>query len=201
MALPASDNFNRANENPLAGNWTTAPGASAMQLFSNQVTGSTGANCTSFWNADTFGNDQYSQVTPVDNTNFGAGLAVRVRTTTQYDCYILFLNASGSVQIYKIIAGSVTLLSSPNFAYAAGDVIKLEAVGTTLTAYKNGVAQANPATDSALTAGAAGLFANNFNLFLDDWEGGNVTTGATYPQLERGARGIERGIQIGSGDR
>jgi hypothetical protein len=60
VALPASDNFNRANANPAGGNWTTMPLAVAIQIISNQCAAS-GVGAAARWNADTFGNDQYSQ--------------------------------------------------------------------------------------------------------------------------------------------
>jgi hypothetical protein len=61
MALPASDNFNRSNANPIGGNWTTVPGLENVQIVSNQLTGTVSPS-VAYWNPDTPNNDQYSQV-------------------------------------------------------------------------------------------------------------------------------------------
>lgn len=60
MALPASDDFNRANSTDIGTNWT--PQSGSFELSSNAVLpngSSAGTENAEFWNADTFGNDQY----------------------------------------------------------------------------------------------------------------------------------------------
>ena len=71
----ASDNFDRADQDPLAGNWTqTGSGAVVFRLASNAVTMNGFSNDReAFWNAETFADDQYSQVTLTAESGGGAG--------------------------------------------------------------------------------------------------------------------------------
>src|SRR5712692_7717114 len=60
-----SDDFNRADNATLGGNWTTVFGYSDLSIVSNHAnfTGSVGAD---YWNAS-FTNDQFSKVTITPN--------------------------------------------------------------------------------------------------------------------------------------
>ena len=76
----ASDNFNRADENPLAGNWTTVPTAGNCKIVTNVVNGVTTGSNEVYWNAGSFSNDQYSQlIFPTNVAN--NGVLCRVSTT------------------------------------------------------------------------------------------------------------------------
>ena len=174
MTLPATDNFNRTNANPIGGNWTTVPGANAMQITSNAAAGTSDPSCA-YWNADSFAGDHYAQiVTPVNtDPGFWIGPAVRC-SASQLDCYFLLIKGSANnARIYKFVNGSATLLASLDYAFSGGDTHRLEVVGTLLTVYLNGVSKGT-ANDSALSGGAAGIVANGTTPTLDDWEGGNV---------------------------
>ena len=60
----ASDNFQRANANPIGGNWSSLIAAQNAQLLSNSVTSATaGTPGDSYWNALVWAADQSSQVT------------------------------------------------------------------------------------------------------------------------------------------
>jgi len=175
MSLPATDDFNRGDANPIGGNWTTVTGQGDVAIVSNQaVGGNGGGGAVARWNADTFSDDQYCQakIQTID----GASLLTRVPSSA-FDGYLLYMAGSGDVRIYRMDAGSaIGPLSTPNFAYVVGDTVKLTSVGSTHTAYKNGVAQANPATDATHTSGSPGINFNNSSSALDDWEGGNVSS-------------------------
>ena len=60
----ATDNFARANQNPLAGNWSTISGQSPLQLISSTVEGTAvGSNSFASWNGGVFPASQYSEIT------------------------------------------------------------------------------------------------------------------------------------------
>lgn len=169
MSLPATDNFNRADANPIGGNWTTVPGQAAVQILSSVATDVGGAVSAAYWNADTPSNDHYSQVA-AGAVPFGP--MVRMNTA-QLDGYLLYCNGSPNATIYRMDNGSANAtVASLSFTYAAGDILKLEAVGTALTAYKNGVSQGG-GTSGTYTSGSVGIYIGNGGT-LDDWEGGNV---------------------------
>lgn len=176
MALPASDNFNRANENPLAGNWTTQTGANAMQLSdSTRVRGTVTGYNAAYWNADAFGGDHYSQIvaTIVASGN-SAFPCVRMQSGAA-SAYYVRGNGAGTVGVYKIVNGTITQLGS-NYALtvANGDTLKISITGSVITISHNGVPHATTQTDSALTGGSAGVGSGNTARYADDWTGGDV---------------------------
>jgi len=176
-ALPATDNFNRADENPLAGNWTTAPGAFAgLKIVSNAVDAVTGGeDCAAYWNADAFSTDHYTQLTSGSTASSTKGPAVRVRTATQLDMYLWSLNISGTNSIQKIVNDAFTLLLTTNITFISTDVMKLAVSGSTLTVYKNDVSQGT-VTNTALTTGVSGMFADSGGAGrqLDNWQADDV---------------------------
>jgi hypothetical protein len=182
MALPATDNFNRADANPIGGNWSTVQGLNALQLQNNSVNGSVNnTDNAAYWNADSFANDQYSQIKKL-TTSSDHGPLVRVATN---NCYMADVYSTG-IDIWKYVAGSWTQLGSTiSITLAANDVLKLSATGTTLEIFQNGTSRGTR-SDSELATGSAGIWAyNNYtNINVDDWEGGNVSGGATLVPQE-----------------
>ena len=139
-----------------------------------------------FWSGNTFNNDQYSQV------RITSGLAssyqyvtIIVRASGKgeglYNGYLFYtdgLAGAGHTEVAKNINGSqITLRSFPT-TFASGDVIKIDAVGATITCYKNGVAVGS-ITDTSLPSGAAGVGVYGSSVRIDDWEGGSY--GAATP--------------------
>jgi hypothetical protein len=180
-ALPASDNFNRATESPLAGNWTnTAGSGNEAQLDTNAVFFQTGAAlCMAYWNADAFNGNHYSQITlaSYDDTTKQFAVAVRVQSGTVSGYY--FGAWVGVYEIGRIDSGTATAITTGLGTPAAGDVLKLEVSGTTLTAYVDGASVGTGATTSggaAITGGAAGItgYGGALGGTLDNWEGGDV---------------------------
>lgn len=184
MALPASDTFNRANESPVATassgfTWTTQ--FSAFRVVTNQATPSAfsvgGDNNAGFDGTDTYGNDQYAQCTLV--RVFDGGPSVRHSGTGIGARNFYFLDGkTAASNIQKCVNDTFTNLGSTPSQYANGDVAKLQVVGTTLSAFKNGAANGS-VSDGALASGKAGQFefANNSGTagIHDDWSADNVT--------------------------
>lgn len=189
MTTLATDDFNRAN-GTLGANWTTVTGFNAFQIASNVVTqvtepGDTGAR----YNAVTFPNDQWSQVTVDVSINSNGGPAVRMATDGSANYYV-FVVAGGEYRIYSISGGSGSLISNAAGSFSNGDVAYLEIQGTTLIAKKNGV-QVLTITDATHSAGAAGIHAYSIGS-LDDWSagdfaggGGTINAATIIPQLNR----------------
>jgi hypothetical protein len=171
MALPATDDFNRAN-GALGANWTTASGYSAPTVASNQCAGGFGSGA--WWNADAFNasGDQYAQCT----AQSAAGemiLIVRASGTRFYSLYWA-IGGSGSLVIVRSDAnGNTTFLNNMgNVGTANGDTMRLEASGSTFTAKDNGVTKGT-ASDSTYTGGVPGVGGG-----LDNFTGDNLGAAA-----------------------
>lgn len=207
MTVIASDNFNRADNTSLGSNWTTLSSASAPRIASNAVEplGTGFADSVSRWSADSFPNDQYSQVsitTLNTDTNKAGGPCARA-SSSALTHYVTFgrgpLGASATLALRKVIAGSSTQFSATTKTINSGAVLRLEVSGTNLTAYINSVSQAT-ATDSAISSGSAGLylFADTgviTDAVIDNWEGGDLG-GQDTPELRGRPFGLLGQIQM-----
>jgi hypothetical protein len=178
MSLPATDNFDRDDVNPIGGNWTTIPSEYNHQIVSNVVKGASGGGneCGSYWNADTPNNDQYAQIRVTFNSgDYGAGPAVRISTSVN-TFYVLWVNDRYTVILWKRLNGNWTNLGTYSVPFInSGDLLRLEVSGTTLTPIIAGTTYATK-TDSDIASGMVGMMCNYNNGYtsLDDWEGGNL---------------------------
>jgi hypothetical protein len=187
VSLPASDNFNRADANPIGGNWTTVPGANPFQILGQKAQG-TVANVSnaSYWNADAFADDQWSQLTHVvRETNSGAGPIVRAQADA--NTFYLFAAISSVSRYYRCVGGSMTQLGSNAGNTWEGVPLKLEVVGDVLTGYIDGAAQSTRTDSNIPGGGAAGMRAYGTAHKLDDWSGGNMATGNRRRRLLLGS--------------
>jgi len=185
MSVLATDNFNRSTG--LGANWTTMPAMSGgITIVSNLYVAGIGGQSTSggYWNAVSFPNDQYAQGT-IQLQASGGGPMVRINTSTgaNYQYIVDNPGSSATLAIYYFAPGpSYTLLGSTTSATSVGDVLRLEAQGTTLRALLNGVVKVT-ATDGTLGSGQTGLyFYSGQSLYLDDFEAGDLAVAPTGRQ-------------------
>jgi len=183
-----TDNFNRADSNPLDGNWTqlaSGGGFGPAQLVSNAVEGATaGVNADSWNNGISWPNDQWAQVTVTALNNSFIGVSLRqslIGAQTAYRFVYGQGSTGGSVPyiIQKAVAASFSTLKSGSSTLNNGDVISAEAIGTTLNLYVNG-SLIDTTTDGAITSGAGGFMiapiTSAANAILDDFSGGGFTS-------------------------
>lgn len=180
----ASDNFTRANANPIGGNWTPLQSANKAQIVSNQVESSAaGTQGDSFYNGLTWPNDQWSQciVGPVVGASSYVGADVRMTSTNAFTTYRLAwggapTGSSGTWFLQKFVAGVYTQLGTGALTVNVGDVLTLCVIGTTLSAYWNGVLL-DVVTDSTISSGNAGFLVlgttSTANANITGWSGGN----------------------------
>jgi hypothetical protein len=169
MALPATDDFNRA-DGGLGANWTTQ--LNALAIVSNQAQGSVSDNCCAFWNADSFSADQYSQFTCRGSGYRGPGVRC-TDTGAGSDGYFTSQAPGDAGGIYKLVNGSFTRIGDTGGVAADGDVLRLEVDGTDLSVYKNAFLIGS-LSDASLSSGSAGVLVYQSAGQLDDWEGGNL---------------------------
>jgi hypothetical protein len=169
----ATDDFNRANETPLAAPWAEAVAGDNMNLTTNQVVGAAGGDKLYYYSGAAASANQYAQMR-FTSTPGDSGPACRVSSLGTFDCY--FHNEAGAGYA-KFVAGSFSNIASDGDAFATSDVSRLEVEGTTLRLFRNGSPTATPSTtDSSLSAAGLGVGFAHFGTTntLDDWEGGNI---------------------------
>jgi hypothetical protein len=192
FAASASDGFARP-DGGLGPNWTDFSEA-GMRISSGVVVGGTPNNSGDMWSGETFGSDQYSQITVTSAQMTGnqwIGAVVRAQNGGQ-NVYlgIYFWNGGNpELMLFNRINGSWTQLGTayPCGTLAAGTQLELTAVGSSLAFSENGVPKVT-ASDTNLTGGAPGIMAYG-TASAGAWTGGNA--GFTVDYLGTDSTGIE----------
>ena len=157
--LTFSDNFDRAN-GALGSNWTgVSDGALAISAQAAAGTHASGIS-GDIWTAESYSSNQYSQVGVTSAQLTGGqwiGPAVRLQEGGQngYAGIYNWNNGSPELMLFKRTGGKWAQLgkSYSSGPLAAGTVLKLEAVGSTLAFLENGTERI-AVYDPALTGGA-----------------------------------------------
>ena len=178
MTTLATDDFNRANEDPLAGNWTGVGSTPLPRLVSNQFAGPSTDHARHCYRNDvTPANDQWSQITVTTagtNNDWGPGVRWATGATTGY----FIDHFPGSEGLYKVVAGTFTQIASGAATnYAVSDVLYCEAQGTTILCKINGSTDAS-VTDSSIASGRLGIFAFTNDARGDTYSGGDFSSAA-----------------------
>lgn len=172
----------------------------------NVYPNSSGAEMGAFWNADSFNDDQYSQVT-LSSLTAGLAIGASVRGVAGGTYYGLYMEGS-TYYLFRMNSGTWTQLATGTESWVDADTLRLEVSGSTTCALvmkHNGVqfgSTYNDTSGSRLTSGAAGVcgYGDSSTPRLDNWEGGNLGGGGggvTSAQVDRGrvlARGLGRGL-------
>jgi hypothetical protein len=173
-----SDTFTRADNADLGADWDSGYFGSTGQVVGNRVRATT-INATFFetWNGSS-ANDQYAQVTLASFTGaveISASLLVRATAPATLTGYVAVAHRNHTfgftTRLFEYTAGSgAELISEASTTWLAGDVLKMTAVGTLITVYRNGV-QLLQTTDASIASGRPGL-------------GGTVATGGSLADME-----------------
>ena len=143
-----------------------------------------------FWSADSFSEDQYSQITI---TKMGNWPGVIVRADGVVDRFYLgLLSGPNDYRIYRRWDGGYYLLATGTTeTWQVGDVLRLEAVGSadpvTVTLYHNGNpvlswTSSSPAEVKNGGSPGIGIYSPSGQaLTLDNWEGGNIPPDSQPP--------------------
>lgn len=181
MPQLAQDTFSAADGTALQSHnpaWTVRAGAFA--IHSGAVHASAAATeCAAAFTGAAWPSDQYAEctITAAGSGLIAAGPAVRVSASGALDYYGYYgSGAASSSGIFAVIAGAwIDLSGALPGALAVGDVLRLEARGTTLTAKKNGLTVWS-GSDARISGGAAGLcgYGSSTSLRMDGWSAGNL---------------------------
>lgn len=192
--LVASDDFNRAALDANWGQINTTLGGNILIDASTQIKGqftlqpTDQASAARYVGTGTFTNDQYSSVkiiipalnNPICTVGAIARAGAGVNAARSYYEFYIELNTgsySFVTRLTKWVAGVRTVLASGNVTWASGDLIEIEAVGTTVRGCRNGAPLAGfSVTDSSITTGLPGATsAGGSAIRGDDWTGGSAT--------------------------
>lgn len=108
-----------------------------------------------------FANDQWAEVTISGTPSTFTSANIRLRSTSGNPGTSYCFTIAGTNWLIQVESGVTftTLQTVAGAAIAAGDVLRFEAVGTTLTGYKNG-SSVITITDSTLASGSPGININ-----------------------------------------
>lgn len=168
-----TDDFNRADSADLGANWTPVTDSFGIVSNSARPNNSNNDACERY-SGVTWTANQSSQVkVTTTGTSAGAGGGVSVRCSTVAEThYRLVINADGEWELIRFVAGAATVLASGTATYASGAILKLSAIGTTITSTYNG-SQIDTRTDAVIATGQPGVaYSSSSNdTVLDDWSG------------------------------
>ena len=177
MALPAQDDFNRSDANPIGGNWTTSPGFAALKISSSAVTGASTGDNAAYWNPESWPNDQWAQAKLTAFTAAeDAGPAVRLATEgSTKNGYWFDVGPTGTTcPLFRYLAGTAVNIATLTYTPQVNDVFRIDAAGATVIGFINNVCRVLVA-DTNLASGAAGLFFfEQDGTKYDDWIGADV---------------------------
>jgi hypothetical protein len=183
----ATDDFERTSIGPA---WAWQPVRTAAPVIRDGQLGTADPNLLIlWWTADAFGADQFSEVVvarDLDSSNLrGVQAFVRRQSSGTPWRYGFHYNTGerygppGFEIKYDGGSPGVVLATTPGRQFRAGDVIRLEARGTRLTAFLNG-SPVLSVEHSALRGGAPGMVLNPENTApallraVDAWTGGDL---------------------------
>lgn len=172
-----TDDFNRADSSNLGAGWVEVTGD--WSIVSNQLSsGSAGGTVILRAAGAMATNDNSAQVTIAATAAVSHGVWCRGNSNISQG--YLWRNDGSSWNLFSVVGGSFTSIGSYAAAAVAGDVAKIQAVGSTIKGFVNGVQRVS-VTDAAVTTGTSvGIRAESTSsLRFDDFTGADVATSVT----------------------
>jgi len=164
------DNFNRANETPLTGNWYNKAG---INLSINKVVSTTYSDKFAVRKTPQFTANQYSEIKLINTPGYDFGPSVRCSSTQLTGYWFTPFSNGTSVLIAKFNNGSFSTLLTTQAQTKVNDILRLEINGNVLKGYINGVQVISTTDNNPIATGQPGLFIYDTST-LDDWKGGNL---------------------------
>lgn len=167
--MSLSDNFNRANENPIVNPpWVQTTGHGAVQLLTNQVRGADAADDSCYYNVDLGSDDHFCDFRyTADNLDSGPCVRNQKSVATMYT-YNSIANA-GLGAICKVVAGVFSVISGRDTTWPG--TCRLKVSGSTLQVFKDSVQIGADLGDGSIPTGKAvgPFFSGNGAEDLDDF--------------------------------
>lgn len=172
-----ADDFNRADSTNLGAGWVEVSGD--WSIVSNQLSpGAAGGTIVLRAAGAMASNDNSAQFTIAATTSASQG--VWCRGNTNITSGYLWRNNGTSWDLFSVIGGSFVVLGTYTAAAAPGDLAKVQAVGSTINGYVNGVQRVSVTNTGVTTGTSVGIRADSAApLRFDDFTGADVATGST----------------------
>lgn len=193
---PILDDFTRADQDPITGNWTT-PGQSGnnnMRLVSNQMAGpSSGGSADAYWNPGTFAAssgvliEAFMDLAIVSGTSnrFFLSICIQNPNSGSYNSYGIQINRATSIWRLNRVDATISsnIHADVTQAVSSGDgaAISLDGTGLITVWYRAGAGSWTSLftqTDTTYTSGyiGAGMLDVSTNERIDNFGGGQVVT-------------------------
>ncbi|WP_416976701.1 hypothetical protein [Streptomyces sp. T028] len=172
-----TDDFNRADSSDLGANWVEVSGD--WSIVSNQLSpGAAGGTIILRASGAMATSDNYAQATIAATT--AASHGVWCRGNSNITSGYLWRNDGTSWNLFSVVGGSFTSIGSYAAAAAPGDVAKVQAVGSTIKGYVNGVERVSVTDTGVATGTSVGIRSESTSAIrFDDFAAADVTAGAT----------------------
>ena len=172
-----SDDFNRANSTDLGAGWVEVSGD--WSIVSSQLSPGAAGGTIILRAAGAMASDDHSaQVTIAATT--AASHGVWCRGSSNLSSGYLWRNDGSTWDLFSVVGGSFTLLGTYAAAAAPGDVAKVQAVGTAIKGFVNGIERVSVVNAHVTTGTSVGLRSESAGaLRCDDFAAADVTAGAT----------------------
>lgn len=172
-----TDDFNRADSTNLGAGWVQVSGT--WSIVSNRLSSGSAGGTIILRAADAMAtNDHSAQVTIAATAAVSHG--VWCRGNTNITSGYLWRNDGSSWNLFSVVGGSFTSIGSYAAAAVAGDVAKIQAVGSTIKGFVNGVERVSVVNTAVAAGTSVGLRAESVAaLHFDDFTAADITAGAT----------------------
>lgn len=170
-----SDDFNRTDSTNLGAGWVEVSGD--WSIASSQLSpGSDGGTIILRAAGAMDGNDNYAQVTIAATT--AASHGVWCRGNSNISSGYLWRNDGSEWTLFSVVSSTFTAIGSYAAAAAPGDVAKIQAVGSTIKGYVNGIERVSVTNTAVTTGTSVGLRTiSTAAIRFDDFTAGDVVAG------------------------
>jgi hypothetical protein len=182
--VTASDPFTYSNGDLHTENANWVYTAGSFQVSSDKVFSSSATISGAYLSGQVWPNDQYSEVTAVvGGTAATQNTGPAVRVSSSANTYYCIQYANNLLAISKQVAGTFTQLVSGGTFPTTGQTVRLQVMGTTLTAFVNGVSQLTH-TDASIASGTPGIFgvANATTNGFSSWDASGLAFPSQFTQ-------------------
>ncbi len=168
-----NDTFTRGDSGTLGANWTNATNGFSIVSNAAAPTGG-GANNYSYWSADSFISDHYSQVTLTAGITGGVTCRTSGNPDVTGQSYLFLANTGSNGILYRVLNASYTALNSSLGTITIGDAIKITCVGSLITCWVNGSSVGSATDGSPLSGGSPGIWGDATFDRMINWSGGDL---------------------------
>lgn len=171
-----SDDFNRADSSDLGAGWVEVSGD--WSIVSNQLSpGAAGGTIILRAAGAMASDDHYAQITIA--ATVAASQGVWCRGNSNISSGYLWRNDGSTWDLFSVVGGSFTAIGSYAAAAAPGDVAKVQAVGSTIKAFVNGVERVSLTNSHVVTGTSVGIRSESAGaLRFDDFAAADVSASA-----------------------